>query len=128
MAAKRKAKKDRSKDRESNLREISNKYKMNAQNGGAAGGDSTTSGGAAGKVDPVEKLNKENEDEISSTTTTKKGRAAGARPDSGTSSINHSVARYPGSILHNRDPVYGYNRKEKKKVSLLVVCCCEYSL
>ena len=90
---KRHPRKERLKDKESHLREINNKYKL----------------------DPVEKLNKENEDETKSTRKTKS-----PRPDSGvSSSITHSV-RYPGSILHNRDPVYGYHRKDKRpKVGLL---------
>ena len=77
----------RNKERESNLRELNNKYKL----------------------DPIEKLNKENESETRSVRKNK----SPSRPDSGVSSIARSV-RYPASILHHRDPVYGYHRKEKR--------------
>ena len=78
---------NRNKERESNLRELNNKYRL----------------------DPIEKLNKENESETRSVRKNK----SPSRPDSGVSSIARSV-RYPASILHHRDPVYGYHRKEKR--------------
>lgn len=37
------------------------------------------------------------------------------RPGSG------GMPRYPGGILHNRDPLYSYHRREKRRVSLQFV-------
>ena len=78
----------RNKERDANLRELNSKYKL----------------------DPIEKLNKENNE--SETRSLRKNKSP-SRPDSGVSSIARSV-RYPASILHHRDPVYGYHRKEKR--------------
>ena len=59
------------------------------------------------KLDPIELLKQESDKEKKKTT---------PRPDSGTSTLTTSTARYPGSILYNKDPVHGYLRREKKRV------------
>jgi hypothetical protein len=69
------------------------------------------------KLDPIEKLKQESDKEI---------KMNSPRPDSGSSTLttttnNTSIttkARYPGSIVYGRDPVYGFMKKSKKRVSV----------
>ena len=62
------------------------------------------------KLDPVELLKQESEREKKKVT---------PRPDSGTSTLTTSTARYPASILYGKDPAHGYLRREKKRVSVI---------